>query len=59
MRLSIGDKSPGFSVLIAAFDGLALVVIFLTFSERDYNFNEFPLVNNLVGTIVIPCFWLL
>ena len=40
MRLSIGDKSPGFSVLIAAFDGLALVVIFLTFSERNYNFNK-------------------
>ena len=41
MRLSIGDKSPGFSVLIAALDGLALVVIFLTFSERNYNFNKF------------------
>ena len=41
MRLSIRDKSPGFSVLVAAFDGLALVVIFLTFSERDYNFNKF------------------
>lgn len=40
MRLSIGDKSPGFSVLVAAFDGLALVVIFLTFSERNYNFNK-------------------
>ena len=41
MRLSIRDKPLGFSVLIAAFDGLALVVIFLTFSERNYNFNEF------------------
>ena len=41
MRLSIRDKSPGFSVLIAAFDGLALVVIFLTFSECNYNFNKF------------------
>ena len=41
MRLSVRDESPGFSVLVAAFDGLALVVIFLTFSERDYNFNEF------------------
>ena len=40
MRLSIRDESPGFSVLVAAFDGLALVVIFLTFSERDYNFNK-------------------
>ena len=40
MRLSIRDESSGFSVLVAAFDGLALVVIFLTFSERNYNFNE-------------------
>ena len=40
MRLSIRDESPGFSVLVAAFDGLALVVIFLTFSKRDYNFNK-------------------
>ena len=40
MRLSIRDESPGFSVLVAAFDGLALVVIFLTFSERNYNFNK-------------------
>ena len=43
MRLSIGDKSPGFSVLIAAFDGLSFVVIFLTFSKRNYNFNEFSI----------------
>ncbi len=41
MRLSIRDKSPGFSVSVAAFDGLSFVVIFLTFSERNYNFNEF------------------
>ena len=43
MRLSIRDKSFSFSVLVAAFDGLALVVIFLTFSERDYNFNKFSI----------------
>ena len=43
MQLSIRDESPGFSVLVAAFDGLALVVIFLTFSERNYNFNEFSI----------------
>ena len=43
MRLSVGDKSPGFSVLIAAFDGLSFVVIFLTFSERNYDFNEFSI----------------
>ena len=43
MRLSIRDKSFSFSILVAAFDGLALVVIFLTFSERDYNFNEFSI----------------
>lgn len=43
MRLSIGNKSPGFSVLVAAFDSLSFVVIFLTFSERDCNFNEFSI----------------
>ena len=41
INLSPRKLPPGFSVLVAALDGLALVVIFLTFSERNYNFNEF------------------
>ena len=41
MNLSVGDEPPGFSVLVAAFDSLALVVGFLAFTKGDDDLDKF------------------
>ena len=41
INLSVGDEPPGFSVLVAAFDCLALVVGFFALGESDDDLDKF------------------